>query len=54
MPVLLFGCENWVMTNAMTEELKSFQGELAKRILKWPKHCSNTAAVIIRVFNGSV
>ena len=33
MPVLLFGCENWVMTSAMTEELESFQGELAKRVL---------------------
>ena len=24
MPVLLFGCENWVMTRAMTEKLGSF------------------------------
>ena len=52
MPVLLFGCENWVMTSAMTEELESFQGELAKRMLKWPKHYSNTAAVIIMGFQS--
>ena len=44
MPVLLYGCENWVMTEALWEKLEAFQGELAKRILKWPKHHSNTAA----------
>ena len=27
MPVLLFGCEIWVMTSTMTEEAESFQGE---------------------------
>ena len=44
MPVLLYGCENWVMTEALWEKLEAFQGELSKRILKWPKHHSNTAA----------
>ena len=48
----VFGCENWIMTSAMVEELESFQGELAKRLLKWPKHYSNTAAVITLGFQS--
>ena len=44
MPVLLYGCENWILTEVLWEKLEAFQGELAKRILKWPKHHSNTAA----------
>ena len=45
MPILLFGSENWVVTEGLIEKLETFQGELAKRILKWPKHHSNTAAI---------
>ena len=52
MTVLLFGCENGVMTSAMTEEVESFQCELDKRILKWAKHYSNAAAVIIMGFRS--
>ena len=44
MPILLYGCENWLMTHALMEKVESFQAELAKRVLKWPKHHSNTAA----------
>ena len=44
MPVLLYGSENWILTEALMERLDAFQGELAKRVLKWPKHHSNTAA----------
>ena len=40
------------MTSTMVEEVESFQGELAKRILKWPKHYSNTAAVITLGFQS--
>ena len=46
MPVLLYGCENWILNTESKKMLESFQGELAKRILKWPKHFSNTAAMI--------
>ena len=46
MPVLLYGCENWILNAESKKMLESFQGELAKRILKWPKHFSNTAASI--------
>ena len=45
MPVLLYGCENWILTDGLMEKLEKFQAELAKRILKWPKHFSNTAAI---------
>ena len=33
-PVLLFGCENWVLTDSMLHQLESFQGEIGRRILK--------------------
>ena len=28
------------------KQLEYFNGELAKRVLRWPKHLSNTAAVV--------
>ena len=38
---------NWILNaESIKKMLKSFQGELTKRILKWPKHFSNTAATI--------
>ena len=45
MPLLLYGSQNWVLTDTLIEGLESFQGELAKRMLKWLKHHSNTAAI---------
>jgi len=45
MPVLLYGCENWILMDGLMEKLEKFQAELAKRILKWSKHFSNTAAI---------
>ena len=44
MPTLLYGAENWVLTEKLLEKLEAFQGELVKRILKWPKCFSNTVA----------
>ena len=44
--ILLYGSENWIMTESLMKSLESFQGELAKRILKWPKHHLNTAAIV--------
>ena len=44
MPLLLYGCENWVLTEQLISRLETFQGELAKRILKLPRWASNTAA----------
>ena len=45
MPVLLYGSENWILTDALIRRLEASQTELVKRVLKWPKHHSNTAAV---------
>ena len=47
MPVLLYGCENWVLTEQLISRLETFLGELAKRILKLPKWASNTAANVV-------
>ena len=35
------------MTHALMEKVESFLAELAKRVLKWPKHHSNTAAMVV-------
>ena len=45
MPVHLYGSENWILTETLLQSLKSFQGELARRVLKCSKHHSNTPAV---------
>ena len=39
-PTLLFGCENWVLTDSMLHQLESFQGEIGHRILKLSRHHS--------------
>ena len=44
-PVLLYGCENWIFTEPLCQKLESLQSELVNRMLKWPKHLSNTAAL---------
>ena len=45
-PVLLYGCENWLLSDVLIDQLNCLLGELAKRALKWPKHHSNTAAMV--------
>ena len=46
-PVLLYGAENWIMTEQLVKRVDSFLGEMAKRAVKWPKHHSNTAALVV-------
>ena len=46
MPILLFGRENWILTETLWQKLEAFQGELVKQVLKWPRHHSNTAAIM--------
>ena len=41
-PVLMYGSESWVLNSTLLSKFKSFQAELGKRILKLPKHTSNT------------
>ena len=33
-PILLYGCENWVLTTSLLSHLEQFQGEIGRRILK--------------------
>ena len=40
-PVLLFGSENWILTDSTLRLLESFQGEVGRRILKLSKHHSS-------------
>ena len=47
MPVLLYGSENWILMDVLIEQLEAFQAELVKRVLKWLKHYSNTAAIAV-------
>ena len=46
MPVLLYGCDNWILTEKSVQLLESFLGWMAKRALKWPQHLSTTAALV--------
>ena len=39
-PVLLFGRENWILTDSMLHQLESFQGEIGRRMLKLSKYHS--------------
>ena len=45
MPILMYGSENWILTEALIDKLEAFQEKLVKRVRKWPKHHSNTAAI---------
>ena len=47
MPVLLYRSENWILMDALIRRLETFQAEPIKRVLKWPKHHLNTAAVAV-------
>ena len=46
-PILLYGSENWILTGALTDKLDRFLGEISKRVLRWPKYHSNTAALVV-------
>ena len=46
LPILLYGVENWIISPESLQQLESFQGEVAKRILKLPRWYSNTAACL--------
>ena len=39
-PTLLFGCENWVLTDSMLYQLESFQAEIGRQILNLSRHHS--------------
>ena len=46
LPVLLYGAESWILNKTLLQKLEPFQAELAKRILRLPKHTSNHASLL--------
>lgn len=47
MPVLLDGCENWVVTEGLLSKLEKCLDGTVRRPLRWPNHLSTTAAVTV-------
>jgi hypothetical protein len=45
-PVLLYGCENWFLTDTLLQQLEAFQGEIGRRILRLSKYHSTLATRI--------
>ena len=46
-PVLLYGCEYWFVTEALPEKLEAFKAEVGRRILKLSRyHCPGSEAGI--------
>ena len=45
-PILLYGCETWILTPALTTKLKKFQSEIGKRILRLSKYHSDLAPLV--------
>ena len=47
MPILMYGCENWIVSEELLRQLESFQEEMGKRILGVPRCASNTAVGMV-------
>ena len=47
MPTLLYGSENWYLTEALLDRLECFQVEIGRRILKIPVYYSSRAARLV-------
>ena len=43
LPVLLYGCETWLLDSSCIQDLEKFQCEIGRRILKLSKHHANDA-----------
>ena len=43
----MYGCENWILTDSLLKKLDSCIGGMAKRVLCWPRHFSNTLALTV-------
>ena len=46
LPVCLYGCENWLLTDPLLALLEDFQSEIGKRILNLPRHHANLCPLI--------
>ena len=47
MPIVLYGCESWILSEEILRRLESFQGEMGKTILEVAKCTSNTAVGVV-------
>ena len=47
LPILLYGCENWILTTSLLSKLEQFQGEISRRILRFPPNHSTLACRIL-------
>ena len=45
-PVLLYGCETWILTPALLSKLEKLQSEIGKQILKLSKYHADLAPII--------
>ena len=45
-PILLYGCETWILTPALTTKVEKFQSEIGKRILRLSKYHSDLAPLV--------
>ena len=45
-PILLYGAENWMLTDQLVAKLESFQAEFGKRFLKLSKFTTNEAPLL--------
>ena len=45
---ILYGCENWILTDSQLDCLEAFQGEIGRRILKLTKfHCTLSTRIAL-------
>ena len=47
LPVLLYGSENWILNTSLLSKLEHFQGEIGRRILKFPWYHSTLSCTIL-------
>ena len=40
LPICLYGCEYWLLTNPLLALLKNFQAEMGRKLLNLPNHCA--------------
>ena len=43
-PIPLYGCDNWILSEPLLARLEMFQSEIGKRILRLSKHHTNFSA----------
>ena len=46
LPICLYGCENWLLTDQLLKPLEDFQAEVGKKILNLPKHHANVSVLV--------